>query len=128
MTMFVCQSREGSLWGLARYSLRFGLLRSGLFVGADLRTQGLIRKAMSHGASLDASPGEERRDGLGQTESAAGKALNITWPVHPAACQTFPDHLLCARSPRVLRWTSQCAVGNRTLPLEQGKLPLCTGQ
>lgn len=61
----------------------------GLFVGADLRTRGLIRKAMSHGASRDASPGGGRRDGLGQTESAAGKALNITWPGPSAARQPF---------------------------------------
>lgn len=89
MPVFACQSRARSPWGLARDSLRFGLLRSGLFVGADLRTRGLIRKAMSHGASLDASPGGGRRDGLGQTESAAGKALNITWPGPSAARQPF---------------------------------------
>lgn len=41
-------SKSCSLWGLARYLLRLGLLRFELFERVDLKTSGLIRKAVSH--------------------------------------------------------------------------------
>lgn len=52
---------------------------------------------MSHETSPDGRvPWRRKKDGLGETESAAGQALNITWLDPCAACQTLAEHPLCA--------------------------------